>query len=194
MTRTHVHNHGFTLIELMITVALVAITLGLATPSILAFQRNADLTSSVNSLVAAVNAAKSEAIKRGRYVVIVPLVGSSWASGWRIFVDVDRSTTFSSGDIAIAVGDPAPSYLNVTASPGSTAADSPPYVMFDSSGYPRDKTSGFAGFTMSFVRNDVAASDAPSQTRRMMLANTGRVRSCKPKSTSDSTCPVSGSN
>lgn len=185
---------GFTLIELLITVALLGITLGLAVPSILAFQRNANLTASVNSLVAAINAAKSEAIKRGRYVVITPLTGSSWSSGWRIFVDIDRNRTFSTGDIDIASGEATPTYLDVTASPGSTAADSPPYIMFDPVGYPRDKTTGFSNLTMSFVRNDVSASDAPSQTRRMILAKTGRLRSCKPTSTTDTTCAASSSN
>jgi type IV fimbrial biogenesis protein FimT len=187
------HHRGFTLIELMITVAIVAITFGLATPSLLAYQRNADLTSAVNSMVSAVNAAKGEAMKRGRNVMIIPATGNDWASGWRIFVDVDRSMTFTTGDLEIAQGDASPAYLDVTPSTGSSAADSPAYIMFDSSGYSRTKSGGFGALTINFVRNDVPTTESVAQTRRMVIASTGRVRSCKPTSSTDTTCADSAS-
>ena len=183
--KVSMRHRGFTLIELMITVAMVAIMMALATPNIIAYQRNADLTAATNSMVAAVNAAKGEAMKRGRNVMIIPADSSSWASGWAIFVDVDRSMTKTAGDIDIATGEAPPVYLDITASAGSPAADTPPYIMFDSSGYSRLKAGGFGALTLSFARNDLDGGPTPAETRRMIVASTGRVRSCKPTVATD---------
>lgn len=59
-------NHGFTLLELIITIALAAILLGLAVPSMHTFIQNNRISGQTNELVAALNLARSEAIKRGR--------------------------------------------------------------------------------------------------------------------------------
>ena len=58
-------NNGFTLIELMVTVAVLAIVLSLGVPSYRALIINNRLTAQANALVASINLARSEAIKRG---------------------------------------------------------------------------------------------------------------------------------
>lgn len=175
---------GFTLIELLVTVALVAVLMALAAPSFSSFQRNSELTSFANNMVATINAARSESIKRGRYAMLVPMDSSNWASGWRAFVDVNRNQVYDSADVVVATRDALPSYLGISAS--GTALATPPYVMFDASGYATTKGSGFASLVFNVVRNDVAASAVADQTRRIIVSNTGRARVCKPAS--DSTC------
>ncbi len=59
---------GFTMIELMVTLAVAAITLGLAVPAFTQMTVNTRLTTQANEVVAALNLARSEAIKRNTSV------------------------------------------------------------------------------------------------------------------------------
>ncbi len=82
---------GFTLIELMVTIAIAAILLALAIPNFIPTITSNRLTTHANELVTALNLARSEAIKRGQEVV-VRKTGANWEDGWQVFVDIDRST------------------------------------------------------------------------------------------------------
>lgn len=180
---------GFTLIELMVSIALVAILMMVAVPSLTTFQRNAELTSFSNTILASINAARGEAMKRGRHAMVVPANGTSWSSGWVVFVDVDRSQAYeAANDISILTREAPPSYLTLTPSSGSTAADSTPYIMFDASGYSKTKSGGFGALTLEIKRNDVSGTDQFAQTRRVKIASTGRVRVCTPLSSTDVLC------
>jgi len=91
MKKISENNTGFTLIELMVTVAIAGVVLGIGIPSFNEAIRNSRLTTSANELITALNLAKSEAIKRGEHVV-VRKTGAEWEDGWQVFVDIDRST------------------------------------------------------------------------------------------------------
>lgn len=183
---------GFTLIELMVTLAIVVVLISVAVPSLTTFQRNAQLTTFSNTLLASINAARGEAMKRGRYAMVLPLDGSNWSSGWTVFVDVDLSKTYSATtDITILTQEPSPSYLTITGN--GPAADSPPYIMFDASGYARLKAGGFGACTVEVKRNDVSGTSQLAETRLLEIASTGRARVCTPTSTSDTNCSVTSS-
>jgi len=193
MKNRQVTQRGFTLIELLVTVALVAILMAIAVPSLTTFQRNAELTSAANSLLASINAARSEAMKRGMNALVVPNDGANWSSGWVVFVDVDRSGTYvsSSSDIVIQTNVPPPSYLTVANAGATTAAGL--YIMYDSSGYSRLKTGGFGAWTFEISRNDVTGTELLTQTRRVKIASTGRPRVCTPKTATDTECSATAS-
>ena len=55
---------GFTLIELMFTIVVLAVLLGIGVPNFRDFVRNSRLTSAANDLLTDVNLARSEAVKR----------------------------------------------------------------------------------------------------------------------------------
>lgn len=82
---------GFTLIELMVTLVIAAIVLGLGVPSFSNLIKNNRLTAAANDYIAAVNLARSEAIHRGARVNIEALVpgvaGNEWGGGWKVAIE-----------------------------------------------------------------------------------------------------------
>lgn len=85
-------HRGFTLIELMISLSVMALVLTFGVPSF----RNTILDNreiaEVNTLVAELNWARSEAAARN-VPVTVRRTGSKWNEGWQIFADYDRDGT-----------------------------------------------------------------------------------------------------
>lgn len=176
---------GFTLIELMVTIAVALILLMIAAPSFVSFQRNSELTSLANSFIAAVNATRGEAMKVGRHAMAVPADGTNWSNGWTVFVDSDGNSTLDAATDRIVLQQAAlASYF--TASGSGTAGATPPYVLFDASGYAKTKTAGFGALTLTITRNDLSGADQTAQTRRIVIAKTGRARVCRPAT--DTTC------
>ena len=74
---------GFTLVELMVTVAVIAVVLVIGVPGIANMKRSSDLTTASKDLVAALNYARAEAVRQGLGIDINPISGS-WANGWRV--------------------------------------------------------------------------------------------------------------
>ena len=96
--------NGFTLIELMVTIAIAAILLALAVPSFRALLIANQMTAQTNDLVSDLAFARSEAIKRGVTVTAcfanTPTTcgaGNIWTQGWIVFVDAG-TTGDSTGD------------------------------------------------------------------------------------------------
>ncbi len=85
---------GFTLLELMVTLAIAAILATTAMPGFTQSIVKNRLTTYNNELVGALNLARSEAIKRNQQV-IVRKTGANWENGWHVFVDIDRSSPAS---------------------------------------------------------------------------------------------------
>ena len=77
--------NGFTLVELMIGLAIAAIILTVGIPSFNDLVRNNQMTTQANELIGALNLARSEAIKRGSSVSITSTSGdSNWKDGWSV--------------------------------------------------------------------------------------------------------------
>lgn len=85
------HLSGFTLVELMIVLAVLAVLMGLAVPSMGQFMLSGKLRAYSNEMVASVVLARSEAIKRNQPVRLcvanaagTACASSSWESGWLV--------------------------------------------------------------------------------------------------------------
>jgi type IV fimbrial biogenesis protein FimT len=77
---------GFTVIELLSAVAIIAIALVVALPGMTAMLRSNNLTASTNNFIAALNFARSEAIKRSMRVTLRKSA-AQWEGGWEVFTD-----------------------------------------------------------------------------------------------------------
>ncbi len=180
---------GFTLIELMVTVALLAVLLAVAAPSFVSFRRNSELAGIANNFVGAVNAARSEAMKRNMFAMVTPVdKDDNWLKGWIAFVDVNDNQEYDSGDIVVMRQEAVPDFISISGN-GSTAASSA-YVRYDGSGFSRPTGSDTPNTTLTISRSDAA--DDFSQKRRVIVARTGRIRVCTPQSATDTNCLAGG--
>lgn len=82
---THVKiSKGFTLVEMMVVIAILGILLTVVIPSFKSMIHNQRVKSASFELFTSLTLARSEAIKRNRDVTITPTTTGSWESGWSI--------------------------------------------------------------------------------------------------------------
>ena len=124
--RPYLENAGFTLIELMVTLAIGTILMTTAVPSMSTMIRNNNLATQTNSLVTDINLARSEAIKRGVIVILCrsadpnaanPSCSGSaytWTTGWLVFASGDGDNTYTAGtDTLLRIGKPSSSSIAI---------------------------------------------------------------------------------
>ncbi len=169
---------GFTLIEMMVAIMIAAILLLVASPSFVTFKRNSELTSTANSLVAAISAARAEALKKGVTSVVIPLQGADWSTGWTVFIDTNNNQLLDPTEDIIAQQTALPSYFSVTGQ--ATGEGGFSYIMFDPSGYSRTANATFQSVTLTIARNDLSGPNLALQTRIIIVGKSGRVRACNP--------------
>jgi type IV fimbrial biogenesis protein FimT len=104
-------NAGFTLIELMVVIAIVAILMVTAVPSFSRLIATTAVSGHVNTFIADARYARTEAIKRGRTVSMCrsdnpeaaapacsAVASTNWSNGWLIFIDTDTDGVIDAGD------------------------------------------------------------------------------------------------
>lgn len=109
----YIYKSGFTLIELIVTLTIAGILFALAGPAMQSFVQNQRLSSYANEIIADLNYARSEAIKRGGNVSICRQGGTltspscnsaaQWEAGWVVFVDTDADSTIDAGETVLRV-------------------------------------------------------------------------------------------
>lgn len=98
---------GFSIMELMIVITIAAVLASLALPAMKDWQRNANRTAAVTTLLATLHEARSEAVKRDARVTLCPSKipdevdaqcsgDKDFATGWILFVDGDADMAHSS--------------------------------------------------------------------------------------------------
>ncbi|CAH0348609.1 GspH/FimT family pseudopilin [Aquabacterium sp. CECT 9606] len=176
---TKTRDKGFTLVELMVTVAILVILLAIGAPQLQTFLVKRSVSTQADIFASALRMARSEAIKRGQRVVVCATndpeaatrscaaASTNWATGWLVFVD--RGTTanaFDAGDELLAVQQALPS------SGGITLANSQTAIAFRANGLAVGSNNSFR------VRPNLTGSetDSDAYNRCVVLAPSGRVK------------------
>ena len=105
-----INNKGFTLIEMLVVLALIAIIVTLSTPLSNIYKHNR-VSTQVQEFVSALNVARNEAVSRGIPVSICISDGQTpadcadnagaimdWAAGWLVFSDSNSNCAIDAGD------------------------------------------------------------------------------------------------
>jgi type IV fimbrial biogenesis protein FimT len=173
---------GFSLVELMIGVAVLAIIMSIAFPSFNAMLKNSQIRNATESIQNGIQMARAEAVKRNTPVQF-DLRGTN--SAWTICVRpspaascpvTDNATTIQSR--AVDEG----SSSNVTV----TTTDAAPFV-FNSFGAmvsPVPVSSGLVGVTVDLNTSTLSA--AESRELRVNIGAGGNIRMCDPNISSGS--------
>jgi type IV fimbrial biogenesis protein FimT len=82
-------SRGFTLIELMITLVILAIVITIGIPSLSEFVAAQRVRAVASDIMADMAFARAEAIKESRIAIMTPINAADWKDGWRICVDLD---------------------------------------------------------------------------------------------------------
>lgn len=155
---------GFTLPELLVTLAVAGILAGVAVPGLHAIVATNRRAAQHNALVAHLSLARSEAIKRGREVLACLSAdgshcghGDRWDQGWIVFVDRDEDRSHDAGE---------PLLQTHAALPGTRLT----YSGFPSDRYIRFRPSGLTKSNGTFVFCN------GGRGHSLIVATTGRAR------------------
>lgn len=178
---------GLSLIELVIVLALAAVLMLLAAPSMADMLRAYRLNSATADLFGAIDLTRAQAITRGQRVLLVPLEpgGSNWSHGWVVFVDADGDRRPTPGDEVIASHGPL--HEGIVVSARFTSNPRPQYLAYGPSGRSCSASSSMT------ARWGTISLHQDSDIRRIKINMLGRARICRPDLEA-TTCEGSDSN
>lgn len=159
-------SRGFTLIELIILLAIISILFRFGVPAFNNISHDSRMTAHINTMVTSFNLARSEAVKRNKNIVICPnddgqcAKRAHWHNGWIMFVDDDMDREYDDDAEEIIFIEAAKSDIEITSSRYRRR------VVFRSIG-----TS--AGSNAYYLFCDQRGADG---ARAVVLSNTGRAR------------------
>ena len=165
-------SHGFSLIELLIAVAIVGLLVLAAGPSYRNWIAAQQLANHAHFLAGTLNQARSEAIKSGYRVNLCKTRdgeqcaddGSGWELGWILYIDENQDGEISAGETVIRTG--GPSGNGITVRGNRPVAD---YVSYTSLGHARMLSGALQMGTFVVCK--------PGQDAlQVVLANSGRAR------------------
>ena len=159
---------GFTLIEAITVMAIIAIGLTLGLPSLMEMTQRTRVSTTVNLLSSDMAMARSSAVMRQSSVAVCPRQAvaqrcsgeSDWSNGWIVFTDADGNRQPDAPD----------DLLRVTEAPGGALLSLP--ASRSLVGFLRDGRAAGTNLTVNVCRDDTVAA-------QVVVNNLGRVRSTR---------------
>lgn len=184
---------GLTLIELMVSLVVLAVLLGVAVPSFRSAIASNRLSSSTNELVGALALARSEAVRRGTRITVCKsadgaacTTAGGWQQGWIVFTDTTRANATASvdaGETVIARGQAVPAPVSIGGN-----ANVQNFVSFAADGTTRSMLGALQGGSIRVCYPDSALSNQ-RRARDIEVLTTGRLTT-NPPGDVDASCPA----
>lgn len=101
-----VRQAGFTLIELMVTLVVLAILVALGLPSFQGSLRSNRVATATNEMIASLSLARSEAIRSTRGAGVCSSTdgiacGGDWNDGWLVWADTNSNSALDDGETVL---------------------------------------------------------------------------------------------
>jgi type IV fimbrial biogenesis protein FimT len=168
------HGDGFSLIELMVVLAIAAIILVIAVPNFTTLLDRQRLTTVANDLYGSVSYTRAEAIRRGSQVDLVPQDPTDWAKGWSVSIPAAAGASGGGAPEIVYSRVAAPKGLtiswNSTLVPGTS-------LSYDGTGRIRQAAGSGLAWQGSWLLS------LNGQQRKLSINTLGRPRICDPGQT-----------
>lgn len=155
---------GFTVIELMVTVAVAVVMMAVAVPSMTAFSANNRVTAAKSAFASTVALARTEAARRGVQVFVKAEaggnVGNEFAGGWSVYVDTNGNGVPDIADEVLRKFPPLPSEVKLSGTSPLGFMPTGYVVGGNTMDYTVCRDAGSPGFKVSVVPSGIADSFA----------------------------------
>jgi type IV fimbrial biogenesis protein FimT len=165
---------GFSLVELLVTLAILGTLAALAAPSFVALIRSSSLAAASNEFLGGLRLARSEALRRGGRVAMCKsndgatcTDSGGWEQGWIMFNDPNHNGAPDSGEDVIVRGPAARSGVVLYGNQPVARV-----ISFAPMGGPRAASGAFLAGTMTLCQRSAQRAAA----RQIVMSSAGRLR------------------
>lgn len=162
---------GVSLTELVTTIAIAALLAAMALPGFAPLLDRFRVSMAAGNFRAALVHARTEAIRRGRRIDLLPSVKGDWQSGWQVVIDENNNQTADAGESVLRTSPAVPNGVVISASLRDRRRA---YLAFDPSGRARSAQSAMVPQFGSLLFR------AGGERRKLVISFLGRARLCDP--------------